>query len=226
MREKMLESVASYQRKGSGWQLHSIVELVIKAVSEPLAGSEYTTPLPKKLAGKKAIINMQNKGNKCFKWAVIRALHPVEKNPMRVMRELRLQAEKYNWDDITFPTKVKDIGKWEKANNIGVNVFGFDEDDKKLYAIKVCNQQSHINKIVSLYLHDDLHYCIINDRSRLVSSQLSKNKRGKHVCLRCINVFWSEKLLAEHKELCEEQKLQRPIYPEIGKNLIWFKNLE
>ncbi len=36
-----------------------------------------------------------------------------------------------------FPMEVKDIGKWEKANNVGVNVFGYDEDKKKLYTFKV-----------------------------------------------------------------------------------------
>ena len=52
MREKMLESLAKFQRGDSGWRLHSIVELVIKVVRyEPLAGSEYATPLPKKTKG-------------------------------------------------------------------------------------------------------------------------------------------------------------------------------
>ncbi len=144
------------------------------------------------------------------------------KHSCGVTRELRSQAEEYNWDDITFPTKVKDIGKWEKAKGIGVNVFGYDEDEEKLYTIKVCDQQPHISKIVSLYLHDDNHYCIINDLSRLVSTQLSK----KYICLRCINALGSEKLLAEQKELCGKRKLQRPIYPEEGKNWTQLKNNE
>ncbi len=169
---------------------------------------------------------MQNNDNKCFKWAVTRALHPVEKPSHRVTRELRSQAEKYDWDDITFPTKVKDIGKWEKANNNGVNVFGYDENEKRLYTINVCDQNPHISKIVSLYLHDDLHYCAISNLSRLVSSQLSKKEHRKHICLRCINAFGTEKLLAEHKELCEKQKLQRLIYPEEGENWVRFRNYE
>ncbi len=171
---------------------------------------------------------MRNKDNECFKWAVTQAQHPVSKNshPYRVTKELRLQAKKYNWDNITFPMKVRDIGKWGGANGIGVNVFGYDEDEEKLYTMKVCDQQPRISKIVSLYLHDDNHYCIISDLSRLVSSQLSKNKRGKYICLRCVNAFGTEKLLAEHKELCDEQGLQQPIYPEEGDNWIQFENHE
>ena len=67
----------------------------------------------------------------CFKWAVTRALNPVDDNPQRITNELRKQAEKHKWEGITFPTRVKDICIWEKDNNIGVNVFGYDEDAKK-----------------------------------------------------------------------------------------------
>ncbi len=50
----------------------------------------------------------------CFKWAVTRALNPVDDNPHRITEKLREQAEKYKWNGITFPTKVKDIYIWEK----------------------------------------------------------------------------------------------------------------
>ncbi len=149
-----------------------------------------------------------------------------KKDSCRVTKELRSQAEMYDWGDITFPRKVKDFGKWEKANGIGVNVFGYDEHRSKLYTIKVCDPDLHICKIVSLYLHDDLHNCAISDLSRLVSSQLSKKEHRKHICLQCISAFGTEKLLAEHEELCRDQELQRPIYPKKGKNLIRFKNYE
>ena len=55
---------------------------------EPLGGSSYIT-LPKSLAAKKAIINLKNEDDKCFKWAITRALNPVEIHPERIGRELR-----------------------------------------------------------------------------------------------------------------------------------------
>ena len=36
-------------------------------------------PLPGFLAAKKAIINLKNEDDECFKWAIIRALNPLEK---------------------------------------------------------------------------------------------------------------------------------------------------
>ncbi len=116
---------------------------------------------------------MQNKDNECFKLAVTRALHPVSKNSARVTDELRSQAEKYNWSNVKFPMEVKNIGKCEKANNIGVNVFGYDEDKEKLLTVKVCDQEIYPSMIVNLYLHDDLHYYVITDPSRFASTQLN-----------------------------------------------------
>ena len=54
----------------------------------PLGGSSYI-PLPKFLAAKKAIINLKNEDDECFKWAIIRALNPVEKHSERIDKELR-----------------------------------------------------------------------------------------------------------------------------------------
>ena len=36
-------------------------------------------PLPKILASKKAIINMKNTDNQCFKWCIARAFNPAQR---------------------------------------------------------------------------------------------------------------------------------------------------
>jgi hypothetical protein len=137
MKQKMLEALAKFQKEGSGWRLHSIKGVEIRIVKfGPLEGSGYSK-LPAFLEKKKAIINMQNKDNMCFKWAITRALNPVVDNPHRVTKELKEQAEKYDWDGITFPSKVKDISIREKINGANINLFGFDDETKKIYAIKL-----------------------------------------------------------------------------------------
>jgi hypothetical protein len=172
----------------------------------------------------------------CFRWAATRALNMVNDHAYRVTKELREQAKKYEWEGITFPTKVKNICVWERNNNIGVNVFGYDEDAKKLYTIKVTELKDPTNTI-NLYLHDDNHYCVIKDLSRLVSSQLSGKDHGKDICLRCLNAFGRltkkerqedperKSLLELHEEICSGQKLQRSVYPNPG-DTIKFKNYE
>ena len=79
MKETVLESLAKFQRQGSNWRFHSVLRLDLRTVKYlPLGGSSYI-PLPKFLAAKKAIINLKNEDDECFKWAIARALNPVEK---------------------------------------------------------------------------------------------------------------------------------------------------
>ena len=114
MTAKVLESFAAYQKLGSGWRLHSIEMLEIFITKfRPLQGKSYK-PLPKIIAKKKAVINMENDDDQCFKWAVTRALHLVERDGERISKILKKQAEKYDWSGIEFPTKLKDIHIFEK----------------------------------------------------------------------------------------------------------------
>ena len=250
MKDKMRENLSKFQKNGSGWRLKSIIGLEIGIIKfDPLSGSGYSV-LPKNITKKKAVINMMNKKCKegermsdeglgqcecdkcvesemCFKWAVTRALNPVDDNPQRITNELRKQAEKYDWEGITFPTKVKDIPIWEKNNENSINVFGYDEDSKKLYTIRMAELKDPIVTI-NLYLHDN-HYCVIKDLGRLVSSQLSKKDHGKDICLRCLNAFGrlteeekelgKRSLLEIHEEICSAQKLQRSVYPKPGETI-------
>ena len=73
---------------GSGWRFRSIVSLnVFTAEYKPLKGSSYI-PLPSCLASKKAIINMQNEDEECFKWSITRALNSKEIPTLEELRQL------------------------------------------------------------------------------------------------------------------------------------------
>ena len=58
--DKIMESMASFQMRGSNWRFKRVVKLEINIVAyKPLRGNSYI-PLPKALRNKKAIINMKN----------------------------------------------------------------------------------------------------------------------------------------------------------------------
>ena len=79
--------------EGSGWVFEGIDNIEILTVPyEPLRGSKYIE-LPEYIANKKAIINIKNKDEDCFKWCVLRALNHKKENPNRVDKQLRA-AEK------------------------------------------------------------------------------------------------------------------------------------
>ena len=115
--EKIFESIYSYNKEGF-YKFGKVLKLEIHLVDYiPLRGSSYI-PLPKYLADKKAIINMQNEDNQCFKWCIARALNPVKRDAERTTKILRGQAEELNWDGVTFPMPCTDtaIERFEKHN--------------------------------------------------------------------------------------------------------------
>ena len=91
-----MESLAKFQRQGSNWIFHSVLSLDRHTVKyEPLGGSS-NIPLPAFLAAKKAIINLKNADDEFFKWAITRALNPVEKHSERIDEKLRETSKVLN----------------------------------------------------------------------------------------------------------------------------------
>ena len=75
--EKLLKSFEEYKGEGSGWTLQKLIKLQVRvATYSPITGNSYFT-LPKKLKMKKAVLNIQNEDNCCFKWCVLAHLNPV-----------------------------------------------------------------------------------------------------------------------------------------------------
>ena len=108
-------NLVDYQKNGSGWYYKEVISFEIHIVDyKPIKGSSYI-PLPDFLLRKKAIINMENKDDKCFLWCVLRYLHPVQKIASRI-NDLREYENDLNFKGIDFPIRVKDIQKFENQN--------------------------------------------------------------------------------------------------------------
>ncbi|CAH3150037.1 unnamed protein product, partial [Porites evermanni] len=109
------ESIEVYQKNGSGWFFKEVDKLEIHTVEyNPTNGSSYI-PLPDWITNKKAIVNIQNKDEKCFLWCILRHLHPREDNDSR-LKDLKEYENSLNTKGIIFPMKLKDILKFEKLN--------------------------------------------------------------------------------------------------------------
>jgi len=107
MCDQVFESLAFFQTNGSGWTFHWIVDFEIHTEKyKPLCGSPWI-PMPKFLAEKKALINMKNKDNQCFKWSVARKLNAVTCHAERREKHLREQVKSLNIDGIEFPVELK-----------------------------------------------------------------------------------------------------------------------
>ena len=224
----VLDNLSNFQRQGSGWVFASIVRLEIHTVNyKPLRESSYI-PLPKQLMSKKAIINLKNEDNECFKWAVTTAVHPGDHNAERITKELREQAETLNWEGINFPMPLKDITKFEKQNHgISVNVFGYEGG---IYPLRISEHSEgtiHVDLFLIANEEGMQHYCWIKSMSRLLNSQISKDGHKQQYCRTCLNPFRSEDSLKEHVEYCSNNDAVRVVYPEKGsvKSILKFDNI-
>ena len=114
-------------------------------------GSSYIL-LPDWLMKKKAIINPKNSDMECFKWAVIAAMNweEIGNNPERVSELKRYEGE-FDWSGLEFPVSFRDINKFERNNEIGVNILAVE--NKKTY---ICRKGRDYNRIVNLMLIADI----------------------------------------------------------------------
>ena len=72
------ERIQNFNQRGSNWRFQRVLSLDIHFTDfQPLRGSTFL-PLPRKISSKKAVINMKNTDDQCFKWSVVRALNPVD----------------------------------------------------------------------------------------------------------------------------------------------------
>ena len=218
MIETIEERFQNFTNQGSNWVLERVISLDVQITQFiPLRGRSYI-PLPKVLANKKAIINMKNDDNECFKWCVTRALFPVNKNPERIDKNLRENSKRINWNGLKFPIDLKQIAHFENLNqNISINVFGFDgivytlrlfkgeEYSRRGSRSEAPERQHQINLLL---IADDVkkHYCLIKDMSRLLSSQITKHNGSIHICFRCLNAFQTNEKLEIHKEICQSNE--------------------
>lgn len=197
--------------------------------------------LPDEIRGKRAVVNLKNTFNECFKWSVLSALHYDEvyaKNRKKANDAVsyRQWRNELNFDGIDFPVKLNQLDKFmEQNSHLAINVYYFDNDKKcvcpRFLASKpVGKRYIHLpllSEAISSFGHEvrtDSHYCWIKNLSALVGSQMSKHQHKKFICDRCLSYFNLQTKLDKHKVLCENINECAIEMPEEGKNFEIFTN--
>ena len=205
---EILGKLIIYQKKGSGWYFKEVKRLEIHIVEyKPMRGGSYI-PLPEFITKKKSIINIQNKENKCFLWSILRYLHPVQMNEVR-LTDLRDYENDLNLKGIKFPVKVKDITKFENNNPDlpEINVFSVN-DNNKIYPLRINKKDCQKSIDLFHYSEDEKqHYSLIKNFTRLVRSQYTSHKSSKiYICKKCLTHFTKEDLLEKHISSCSKNE--------------------
>lgn len=218
---KCNDEMEKFINNGSGWTLESVDFIGVNTSAfNPFKAASYLE-LPTKVKNSKSCINIKNLDNMCFKWCILRHLHPVAKDAEKP-GNLKQYENDLDFTGIDFPVSVKDIKKFSELNNIGVRVFGWD---KNLFPIF---QTPKYENMVNLLLIEDSdtdnkHYVLIKSFSRLMGYK--KNNNAVVFCMNCFQNFGSEELLEKHETFgCLDHKEAFAVLPKAEKAHITFKN--
>ena len=226
MADEIEEEIQKVQEaEGSGWVFVEIENLTLHtSIWNPINAGSYID-LPKELKNRKAIINMQNEGDKCFLWCVLRALNPTNSHPERVDKDLKSKQDTLNMEGINYPVDFRGIDRFEKQNpEISISLLGYNKDER-VYPLKLSKYTGSKHDITLLLIKDgdNSHYCLVKNISALLSSQINNHSHKRHFCLNCFNGFDTLESLNKHKEYCYNNECVKILMPPSG-SILEFKN--
>nr|CAH7717033.1 unnamed protein product [Callosobruchus chinensis] len=227
--DKISNKLSEFQERDSGFALQSIISLEVNINKLEMGNGTSYIKLPDQILKKHACINVQNDDQACFYLSIVSALYPKDKNSQRTSVYPHYSVV-LNRENLDSPMSLQKISKFEKINNISVNVYSLELikiDERSLYNVvpaKLTKNKlhRHVNLLLVQNVYfpklDDYeampvedadtteikyHYCWIKDLSRLVSFQLSKKKSKKYICDRWLNYFPNKAALTSHSIYCE-----------------------
>ena len=82
-------------------------------------------------------------------WCLVKYLKPAGHNPRRITKADEDFAKRFDFNDIKFPLKIRDIHKIEKRNSIAISVFGYENKEKyPIYVSKKCCEENHVDLLL------------------------------------------------------------------------------
>ena len=225
---KILQSYEEFCRNGSGWILETIDFLrLYTAEYAPMHGNSYI-PTPEAIVDKLGIINIMNEDDRCFEYAIIASQHYSEIDDRQSPRpgQYTKWLGKYNFHGCSMPMQIDDISKFEKNNDMAINVYHIKHDGKMITPLRITQQEKKLEEYVNLLLiegDDRCHYTWIKNLDRLLCYGDNNTRKFCPFCLTGFDTRYN-KTLEEHIPLCRKYGGQKTILPSKGKNIIEFKD--
>jgi len=181
--------------------------------------------LPKSIQLKHACVNVKNDDQKCLVWSLLAykyydTLTRKDKNMVSCYKPH--ESDIIVPEGITFPVCIRDISKFEKANNLKINVFRLDGD--KLQTVYNTTQRNvNVVNLLMLEANGNNHFVWIRDLARLICQ--NKNKAKSYACSQCLEATYdSDDKLQEHVKLCMQHDAVKVVMPTESNNKITFRN--
>uniref|UniRef100_A0A6V7KM94 DNA-directed DNA polymerase n=1 Tax=Bracon brevicornis TaxID=1563983 RepID=A0A6V7KM94_9HYME len=242
--EPLLTKLEEFQEGDSGWTLVRIINLMVNINRyTPLsAGLSTFVELSPEVQNEKAVVNIKNSDEYCFLWSVIAGLYPVDSNSDRTSSYPHYSVatipgtnKTLDYKGIVFPINLTDIAKFERKNELSINVYATEcgEGGKsEIVPVHLSRVKSKIQTIHLLLLCSSVHtladeqpvyhFAWIRNLSRLVSTQISNHDHRTQLCDRCLCHFNQLKSYENHKKDCFTLNKQKMILPKPGENVLKF----
>ncbi|XP_065354937.1 uncharacterized protein LOC135949334 [Calliphora vicina] len=229
----IVHKMEEFQTRDSGWTLVQLIKVELNLNKyQPLKGSSFI-PLPKQILVKRACINVQNKDDYCFKWALISAID-LTKNSCRTTSykinicDTTINCKGYCLDfkGLQFPLKLNDIAIFEENNpTISINVFGCEPEKYKIVGPYYKTKGRKVKHVNLLFLQENTngHYVYIRNMSRLLRTQTTLHNQRVFICDDCLKHFRVKEELDKHIEN-ECQNIVN--LPKKDRSIFEFKNNE
>lgn len=116
-----------------------------------------------------------------------------------------------DFTNIPFPVRVVYVRKFQKKNDISVNVFGYERQE--IYPKHLTKERGlrHVNRLV-ITSGEKTHYCWIKYFNRLLSDQNS-DRNQYHYCYYCLHGYTKRILLDRHLPYCQVHGAHRTEMP-------------
>lgn len=256
VQDKLLTKLEEFQERDSGWALYEILHLKININKyTPInCGASTFVEMPQFIQNTKSVINIKNNDEFCFLWSIVCALYPSskDKNPNRTSSYPHF-SQVLEYDGINFPIALKSIPKFEKLNDIAINVFTI----QKKTIVPVCLSKTDFHTRINLLMiscnnensegGDDsenemdwsndndssssnnakkpiFHFAYIKNLSKLLNKQVGHIKNKKWFCERCLNHFRTNMSLEKHAIDCKNLNKTRITLP--TEKILKFKNFK
>ena len=233
VRPLLRQKISVFQAQGSGWSLQAVLHLAVNINKYNPMRVGCNIQLPEAVKNRNACIKVQNDDKQCFKWAVLAGLNKDKKlvHPERLYHYKPIENS-LNFEGIEFPVTLKDLFKFERQNDVSINVYvlnryGERYDVSPLYLTSF-KQENHVNLLLiqDYYVNEyeqcysddneslpEYHFVTIKSLSRLVRAQLSGRKSKVYICDRCLHFFWTQEKLDAHELDCAQNNKCKIILP-------------
>ena len=213
---------ANFIQERSGLVVHKVISTALHVSQHaPLTAAFGWSLLPKAILDKHAVINVKNKDNRCFGYALLSMLHPVEVHAERPAHYDNL-FEMHHLEQLKYPVAPRDVSEIEDSIQMTISVYGSSEDGLDIFPIYISKKQFQI-RIELLYWKE--HFAWIKDFPALFFA-VNKHKCRKLFCHNCLGHFHSKQALDNHHRNCQVAGFMSTIYtmPHPG-TILKFKNV-